>query len=141
MTFEPDGTSTISFINEDTGRRWLNMSLERTKLFENALLGRREATYLFKESAGMLSRPQAVKIVANDLGVKEDNIVPIAIRGKHGTRDVVGTFYVFEDMKVAKDQLPKYMFLRSMAKDERKKYFEDLRKSKAKKAAPAQKKK
>ncbi|MGA1975039.1 MAG: hypothetical protein ABSG92_05325 [Conexivisphaerales archaeon] len=116
------------------------MSLQRTKLFENTLLGRKEATYLFKESAGMLSRPQAIKMVATDLGVKEESVMTIAIRGKHGTRDVVGTFYIFEDMKAARDQLPKYYFLRSMPKDERKKYFEELRKSKAKKVAPAQKK-
>ncbi len=118
----------------------MNMSLQRTRLFENPLLGRKEASYLFKDSAGMLSKAQAVKLVASDLGVKEENIMTIGIRGKHGTRDIVGTFYVFEDMKAAKAQLPKHYFLRSMPKDARKKYFEDLRKSKAKKVAPAQKK-
>jgi ribosomal protein S24E len=117
------------------------MSLQRTKLFENPLLGRKEASYLFKDSAGMLSRAQAVKLVASDLGVKEENVLMIGIRGKHGTRDIVGTFYVFEDMKTAKEQLPEHYFLRSMPKEERKKHFEELRKSKAKKVAPSQKKK
>ncbi|HVP23533.1 MAG TPA: hypothetical protein VMS77_06440 [Conexivisphaerales archaeon] len=116
------------------------MSLQRTKLFENALLGRKEATYYFKDSAGMLNRSQAVKLVANDLGVKEENVVVMGIRGRQGTRDLVGTFYAFEDVKAAKAQLPKHYFLRSMSKEDRKKYFEERRKSRAKKVAPAQKK-
>jgi len=118
----------------------MTMSLQRTKLFENTLLGRKEATYFFKDSAGALNRAQVVKMVASDLGVKEDNVVLMAIRGKQGTRDVVGTFYVFDDVNVAKAQLPKYYFLRSMSKEDRKKYFEERRKSRAKKVAPAQKK-
>ncbi len=76
-------------------------------------------------------------MVATDLGVKEENVMTMAIRGKHGTRDVVGTFYVFDDHKAAKAQLPKVLLMRSMPKDERKKYFEEQRKSKAKKVAPA----
>jgi ribosomal protein S24E len=118
----------------------MNMPLQQTKLFENTLLNRKEATYYFKDSAGALNRSQAVKMVASDLGVKEENVVLMAIRGKQGTRDVVGTFYVFEDVKAAKAQLPKYYFLRNMSKEERKKYFDDRRKSRAKKVAPAQKK-
>ena len=118
----------------------MTMSLQRTKLFENPLLGRKEATYFFKDSAGMLNRAQAVKMVATDLGAKEENVILMSIRGKQGTRDVVGTFYVFEDEKTAKAQLPKYYFLRSMAKDERKKFFDERRKARAKKVAPAQKK-
>jgi len=141
----PDGrfvvSPTISFLNANAGRRWMTMSLQRTKLFENALLGRKEATFLFKDAAGMLTRSQAIKMVATDLGVKEENVMTMVIKGKHGTRDVVGTFYVFDEMKAAKAQLPEYYFLRSMPKDERKKYFDEQRKSKAKKLAPAQQKK
>jgi len=115
--------------------------LERTKVVDNALLGRKEATYVFKGSSGLLSRAQAVKMVASDLGAKEESIVPVSFKGRHGSRDLVGTFYLFEDMKVARAQLPKYMFLRSMSREERKKFFEERRKGRTKKvAAPAQKK-
>lgn len=110
------------------------------KLVDNPFLGRREATYLFRGSAGMVTRSQAVKMVSADLGLKEENILPVSIRGRQGSHDVVGTFYIFEDMELAKKQLPKYMFLRSLTKEERKKYFEERRKSRAKKVAPAQKK-
>ena len=109
------------------------MSLERIKLVDNKLMGRKEATYKFSASAGMITKSQGVKMVAANLGVKEDNVIPVSIRGRQGSRDVTGTFYVFEDMKVAKAQLPHYVFLRGMAKADRKKYFEDKRKSKTKK--------
>lgn len=118
----------------------MTMSLERTKVVDNSLLGRKEATYIFRGSSGLLSRAQAVKMVASDLGAKEENVIAVSLEGRHGSRDLVGTFYLFEDMKVARAQLPKYVFLRRMSKEERKKYFEERRKSRTKKVAPAQKK-
>ena len=99
-------------------------------MVENKLLERKEAVYLFKGMAGKLTRADAAKAVAEDLGVPEEKVVPIKLKTVFGTRDVKGTFYVYDDLEKAKRQLPEYIFLRMLSKEERKKILEERRKAK-----------
>lgn len=99
-------------------------------MVENKLLERKEAVYLFKGMAGKLTRAETIKVVAQDLGVSEDKVIPIKLKTLFGTRDVEGTFYIYDDLEKAKRQLPEYIFLRMMSKEERKKILEERRKAK-----------
>ena len=100
------------------------------RLVENKLLERKEVVYLFKGMAGKLTKAEAVKAVARELGVPEEKVIPIKLETVFGTRDVKGTFYIYEDIEKAKKQLPEYIFLRMLSKEERKKILEERRKAK-----------
>jgi small subunit ribosomal protein S24e len=106
------------------------MVVERVNLIDNKLLERREATYLFKGMAGKLTRQEAVKLVAKDLGVRPEKIIPVKLISEFGTVDVRGLFYVYEDVEKARAQLPEYIFLRQLTKEERSKILEERRKAK-----------
>lgn len=106
------------------------MHMERSSLVENKLLERKEAVYFFRGVAGRLTREEARKAVAQDLGVPEDKVIPIKLRTFFGTRDVEGTFYIYDDLEKAKLQLPEYLLLRNLKKEERKKILEERRKAK-----------
>ena len=99
-------------------------------MVENKLLDRKEAVYLFKGMAGKLAKAEAVKAVAKDLGVTKDKVVPIKLKTLFGTRDVKGIFYIYDDPEKARRQLPEYIFLRMLSKEERRKILEERRKAK-----------
>lgn len=105
---------------------------------ENPVLERREATYLFEESAGRLTRLDAIKQVAADLNVSPESVVLFSLRNKHGTRDQVASFHIYPDPS-SKSQVPRFIQLRNLPKEERKKIIEEEKKKKAPKVA-AQKK-
>ena len=71
-----------------------------------------------------------MKAVAKDLGVPEDKVIPIKLKTLFGTRDVKGTFYIYDDLEKARRQLPEYIFLRMLSKEERKKMLEEKKKAK-----------
>lgn len=113
------------------------MNLKRLEVRENTVLGRKEVRYLFEEGAGKITRLEAIKMVAADMGVKEDAVVAISLTNSHGSRDQIGVFRIYEDPKEAKLQLPRYIFVRNLPKEERKKLLEEERKKKAPKVARA----
>lgn len=100
---------------------------------ENPLLNRRELVCLFPGSAGKLTRDQAIKAVAQKLGLPEEKTILINIQGSHGTTDVKAILYVYNNLEDAKRQLPKHVMLRLLPKEERKKIMEQKRKTEAKK--------
>ncbi len=104
--------------------------MERLSLAENKLLERKEAVFLFKDMAGKLTKAEAVKAVAQDLGVPEEKVIAIKLETMFGTTDVRGTFYIYDDVGKAKKQMPEYIFLRMLGKEERKKILEERRKAK-----------
>lgn len=108
------------------------MALELLSKVENKLLGRVEFKVLFKDMAGRLTRKDAVKMCAEKVGISEEKLYLIGLRISAGTRDVVGTFYFYENLEEAKKQLPPQVLLRMMPKEERKKILEEARKAKAK---------
>jgi|BEDMetMinimDraft_2_1075160.scaffolds.fasta_scaffold00257_13 ribosomal protein S24E len=111
--------------------------MKRLELKENPILARREAKYLFEEGAGKLTRLEAQKLVAADLGVKEEQVITISLRNSHGTRNQIGYFRVYDNPSEARLQIPKYVFVRNLQKEERKKLIEEEKKKKAPKVAKA----
>jgi ribosomal protein S24E len=98
---------------------------------DNKLLGRKELVYLFKDAAGSLTRKDAIEYVASQLSVSPENVVLVKLEGLFGKRDVQGKFYVYSDSEEARRQLPEYLFLRNLSKEERAKILEEKRKAKA----------
>ncbi|HXT83195.1 MAG TPA: hypothetical protein VN704_02515 [Verrucomicrobiae bacterium] len=118
------------------------MSLEVTLLEDNnnILLKRREIKSLIKNAVGSIKRQDAAELIANKLKLDKKNIMPVSIKSEYGNPDVVATMYYYEDISAAKKQIPRYMFLRSLTKDERKKIIDDEKAArlKAKQAAVAE---
>ena len=100
---------------------------------ENKLLSRRELIVLFKGGSGFISRPAAIEAVSSRIGVPKDKVKVISLVGKFGLRDLVAKVFVYSDVSGIKKQLPAFLWIRELPKDERKKAREAL---KPKPAAP-----
>jgi ribosomal protein S24E len=111
----------------------LSSNIEVLKDSENKLLDRRELTVLFRGGSGFISRRGATEAISTRLGVPKEKVKVISLNGKFGLRDLVGSVYVYSDEKNMKKQLPPFLSIRELPKDERKKAREALKP----KAAPA----
>jgi len=106
----------------------------------NELLRRREVDGIFKSMAGFLKRQEAVNMVAKSLKVDAKKVYLISLRTKTGTRDVSGLFYIYDKPEDAKKQLPEYLSLRMLPKEEKEKTIKEAKKKEPVKA-PAKEKK
>lgn len=88
---------------------------------DNRLLSRREYVLNFKGGSGLVSRQSAIEAIATRLGVSKDGVKVIALRGRFGKRDLEAVAYVYSDSKAVSRQLPKYLLLRELSKEDRKK--------------------
>jgi small subunit ribosomal protein S24e len=118
------------------------LSLEVVILEEhnNALLNRREIKTLFKNSAGRVKRVDAANIIANQLNVDRNVIIPINMKCETGKSDIYATMYIYNNEEDVKKQLPRYRILRNMSKEERKKLLDEdkANRLKAKQATAAE---
>ena len=118
------------------------MSLEVVLLEDNnnVLLKRREIKSVIKNAFGSIKRQDATELIANKLKIDKNNLLPVSIKSEFGNHEILTLIYYYEDMKDAKKQIPRYLFLRSMSKDERKKIIDEEKsiKLKAKQAAAAE---
>jgi len=118
----------------------LNLEVVLLEDNNNALLKRREIRTIIKNAAGSIKRQEAVELIANKLKLDKNNILPISIKSEYGNPDVLTLMYCFDKIDDAKKQIPRYLFLRSLAKEERKKIIDDEKAArlKAKQAAAAE---
>jgi len=118
------------------------LSLEVVLLEDNnnVLLKRREIKSVIKNALGSVKRQEAAELIANKLGLNKNNILPVTIKSEFGNPDILTVMYYYEDMEDAKKQIPRYLFLRSLLKDERKRIIDEEKaiKLKAKQAAIAE---
>jgi small subunit ribosomal protein S24e len=118
------------------------LSLEVVLLEDNnnVLLKRREIKSVIKNALGSVKRQDAAELIANKLKLNKNNILPVTIKSEFGNPDVLTVMYYYEDMEEAKKQIPRYLFLRSLSKDERKKIIDEEKaiRLKAKQAAIAE---
>jgi len=96
------------------------------------LLGRTEVEVLFADKAGSLSRRDAVKEVAQSMNVEDNKVAILKLASGSGSRDLVGTFRVYESDAAMKGLTPTYLKDRLMTKEER-----EAAKAAKKKAAQA----
>ena len=106
----------------------------------NELLKRREVKCLFKGFAGKLTRKEAVQMLAKELKLDKKFVLPISLMCKTGMNDINCTVYVYDDEYLAKKHLPKYIFMRMLTKEERKKEkeVEKAKRRKPSEGAPAE---
>ena len=107
------------------------MEAELVHTRDNKLLGRRELVYLFRAAASSLTRRAAAEHVSSQLSVSPEHVVVVKLETISGKRDVRGVFYVYSDVGEARRQLPEYLFLRSLSREERAKVLEEKRRAKA----------
>jgi small subunit ribosomal protein S24e len=106
----------------------------------NVLLKRREIKSLIKNALGSIKRQDAIELIANKLNIDKKNLLPVSIKSEFGNPDILTLIYYYDNMDEAKKQIPRYLFLRSLSKDERKKIIDEEKsiKLKAKQAAAAE---
>lgn len=78
----------------------------------NPLLNRVELECVIKAVNGRLKRQDAVKLIAESRGYTGRFIVPIHMMGEKGRSNLRCLFYIYDDEKVARSQLPRYIIAR-----------------------------
>lgn len=122
---------------------WDYMSMiETTRDVQNKLLSRREITCTFKGLGGKLKKLEAVDMIAKQFKLEGKVIVPIILKNDTGRPMISGTFYVYDDEKLAREHVKPAIFKRlDKAKGGEKKEGEATEAAPAEtKQAPAEKK-
>lgn len=86
--------------------------VETIRDVKNNLLSRREITCTFKGLAGKLKKLEAIDIVSKQYNLDGKVIVPIMLKNYTGRPMISGTFYVYDDEKLAHAHLKPAIFKR-----------------------------
>ena len=79
---------------------------------KNSLLARRELRCTFRGLAGKLKKPEAVDMVSKQFNLDGKVVVPIILKNTTGRPMVSGTFYIYDDEKLARKHLKPAIFSR-----------------------------
>ena len=79
---------------------------------ENTFLSRREITCDFNGLGGSLTKIQALEMVTKEYGLDGKTVVPMILENHVGRTQVTGTFYVYDDVKLAKSHVIPNIFAR-----------------------------
>jgi small subunit ribosomal protein S24e len=104
-------------------------------------LNRRELKVIIKNTQGQLNKASAASLVAGHFHLnKQQQIIPLMMKYETGRTDIHASFYVYPSLEDAQQQLPRYMMLRNMSKEDRKKIIDEEKatKLKAKQTAAAE---
>ncbi len=99
---------------------------------DSKLLERVEVEILIKGRAGKISRKEALALVADEMKVSPAKIGLVKMKQQSGSRDVVGTFFIYDSEQVMKKVHAEHLTVRALGKEER----EKLKQEKKKAAAP-----
>lgn len=86
--------------------------IEVTSDVKNPLLSRREITCTFRGLAGRLKKLEAIDMISKQFNLEGKVIVPILLKNETGKPLLYGTFYVYENEKLAKEHLKVAIFKR-----------------------------
>jgi ribosomal protein S24E len=86
--------------------------IEITRDVKNNLLSRREITCTFKGLAGKMKKIEAVDMVSKQFNLDGKVIVPIKLQNETGRPVVSGTFYIYDDEKLARMHVKPAIFAR-----------------------------
>ena len=86
--------------------------IEVTSDVKNTLLARREITCTFKGLAGKMKKPEAVDMISKQFKLDGKVVVPIMLKNETGRPMVTGTFYIYDDEKLAREHLKPAIFSR-----------------------------
>jgi ribosomal protein S24E len=103
----------------------------------NPLLKRKEVSVeVDHDGQGTPSRLELRKAVASKYGTKQENVYVVDIETKTGTQTAVCAIEVYDDAKVAQQTVPKYVRIRNLPPDERKRVREQEAKKEEAKPKP-----
>lgn len=88
---------------------------------DNSLLARREYLLSFLGGSGLITRRAAAEAIATKIGVDKTLVKVISLEGKFGKRDLTAIAFIYNNANDMQRQLPKYMSLRDLSKEDRKK--------------------
>ena len=104
---------------------------------KNSFLSRREITCDFKGLGGKLKKLEAIDMITKEFKLDGKIVIPIKLQNYTGQPKITGTFYIYDDEKLAKEHVNPTIFERL---DKAKKAGEEKKDAKAEKAdAPADK--
>ena len=86
--------------------------IEVTRDVKNPLLSRREITCNFKGLSGRLKKLEAVDMISKKFNLEGKIVIPILLKNDTGRPVVSGSFYIYEDEKLAKEHLKAAVFAR-----------------------------
>lgn len=99
------------YMNYHVDFEYMSM-IETISDVQNKLLIRREITCTFKGLAGKLKKLEAVDMIAKQFKLEGKVIVPILLKNHTGRPMISGTFYVYDDEKLAREHVKPAIFKR-----------------------------
>jgi ribosomal protein S24E len=78
----------------------------------NSFLSRREIVCDFKGLGGKLKKLEAVNMVTKEFKLNGKFVIPIKLQNHTGRSKITGTFYVYDDEKLAKEHVNPTIFAR-----------------------------
>jgi len=102
----------------------------------NSFLSRREITCDFKGLGGKLKKLEAIEMITKEFKLDGKIVIPIKLQNHTGQPKITGTFYVYDDEKLAKEHVNPIIFQRL---DKAKNPSEEKKDAKPKDDAPADK--
>ena len=106
---------------------------------KNSFLSRREITCDFKGLGGKLKKLEAIDMITKEFKLDGKIVIPIKLQNYTGQPKITGTFYVYDDEKLAREHVNPIIFERL---DKAKKAGEEKKDesdAKPAEAAPAEK--
>jgi len=86
--------------------------IETVNDVNNTFLSRRELTCTFAGVGGKLKKLEAVEMVTKKFNLSGKMVIPIKMKNHTGRAVITGTFYVYDDEKLAKAQINPVIFER-----------------------------
>ena len=78
----------------------------------NSFLSRREITCDFKGLGGKLKKLEAVEMITKEFKLDGKIVIPIKLQNYTGQPKITGTFYIYDDEKLAKEHVNPVIFER-----------------------------
>jgi len=78
----------------------------------NSFLSRREIICDFNRIGGKLKKLEAIEMITKELKLDGKIVIPIKLQNHNGQPKITGTFYVYDDENLAKEQVNPIIFAR-----------------------------
>ena len=78
----------------------------------NSFLSRREIVCDFNGLGGKLKKLEAIEMITKEFKLDGKVVIPIKLQNHTGQPKITGTFYVYDDEKLAKEQVNPVIFTR-----------------------------
>ena len=115
--------------------------IETVNDVNNTFLSRREITCTFAGVGGKLKKLEAIEMVTKKVNLSGKMVIPIKMKNHTGRAVITGTFYVYDDEKLAKAQINPVIFERlEKAKTVKEKPEKEDKPAEKKESKPAEKK-